>query len=887
MPDTNQALVENLPFDQMVCARTKAWKTEYDDMARPRLVDAVTLTYRKRGDYFGYLYTRTRGNSQWRDIKGTGMVTYPVVGRSIRSKIATSVSTRIQTEVEAVRDLPEKEAGAEIAKSILKYAHENNWTKSLDAQIAELCQIQRFCWVYNNYEPAGGLLVDIPLTQRSINKIGDTVYTCANCGFQHGPDELGIPDFADQFKEQDLSESDETDPRNMGLAGQKDGIRDTGNADEKDTPQETAAGDTDDQQQPDYLNEEGQQTLDHTADLPCPNCDAKALVLDSRARHEYVDGFTGEYEKRDCGFLDTRTFSPLLTRIDSYPCTGFQYKRAGWFNYHPLVPVYELLSMAPHLRDKIQTGTSRWSESARWHFELNNNTSYSQGYAYNSRSYQLDELVEPEIWWVAPQACAGWVSPEEWELPVWKQDVTGTWIETEEALFTINEGETIEQAVKRETKQDFTGLLLIMWGEEVIAVGNQFFDEKILGIPWKVDGQSFYPQGEENLLKLQDAATRVLSLVYSHTVRTAVGPLVVDPLGGFDQNSVENKNQPGDIIYRKPVSADVTNQDWRHFLGYLEPGPMSAAVQYFITLIIDIAKEESGVFNETVGNTETSDETLGGRRMALTQSLGLMTPIQQAKAMAMIEFDYIVLEQWQKSAPDEAFTLVKGTFEEEWKPQDIEAFRSLDVRRELFVTVVEGTDVPKTQSEMEERYVVALNAGLFMEPNQLPIQVREHIIKSVLGIDFDLGNYNAFKRLAAVRYKNMKQELAMVTPNEAFTILPDAMGNPTRQLRPEIVASLLQDVRTAPRDTDEHLVFIEYLTDQLNGLLGAKEPDEVLIAGIEKTIDTHRAFVAAKAVQANAVAGVAEGAGQQMSGQSGGMMPPPPAPAGQGAPAGQ
>jgi hypothetical protein len=36
---------------------------------------------------------------------------------------------------------------------------------------------------------------------------------------------------------------------------------------------------------------------------------------------------------------------------------------------------------------------------------------------------------------------------------------------------------------------------------------------------------------------------------------------------------------------------------------------MDSAIMTFVNLIIDIAKEESGVFNETVGNTETSKET--------------------------------------------------------------------------------------------------------------------------------------------------------------------------------------------------------------------------------------------------------------------------------------
>jgi hypothetical protein len=90
-------------------------------------------------------------------------------------------------------------------------------------------------------------------------------------------------------------------------------------------------------------------------------------------------------------------------------------------------------------------------------------------------------------------------------------------------------------------------------------------------VPWKIDAQSFYPQGEENLLKLQDAATNVLSMLYSYEQRAALGALVADPMGGFDQNAVEGIGQPGKIIYRKPVTQDTTDRNWKNFSVILSP----------------------------------------------------------------------------------------------------------------------------------------------------------------------------------------------------------------------------------------------------------------------------------------------------------------------------
>jgi hypothetical protein len=236
--------------------------------------------------------------------------------------------------------------------------------------------------------------------------------------------------------------------------------------------------------------------------------------------------------------------------------------------------------------------------------------------------------------------------------------------------------------------------------------------------------------------------------------------------------------------------------------------------------------------------------------MALTQSLGLMTPTQQAKAMAKVDWAMQVLEHWQTQAPPEAFELIKGTYEEEWKPEDIEAFKASI----LSVRSLSVSSRARTFPGRSWRWSSVTSPPCLPGCSTSRIRCRYRsgrlVIKRVLGIDFDLGNYDAFKRLAARRYQNAKQEMAMLTPNEAFTIVPDpASGYPTRQLRPEIQASLLQDIRTQPQQTDSHLVFIEYYTDQLNGLVGAKDPDEIMVEVCKMYISTHRALVAQSAVQ--------------------------------------
>ncbi len=791
----------DIEFEDMIRQRTSGWAEDYDANNRTRIAEGVTMTMRKRGDNFGYFH-QTRAKSLWQSIFGKSLVTYPVIERAIRSKTATSVSTRIRITVEPVIKTPEKEAAAEICNSIFKFFDSNLWTNRTEAVISELCQLMRFCFVYNNYANAGGLKVDIPVTEQKKLKTGTTDYVCSTCGNEFGPEDIAVDDPADAHEEELLEMQDAPDP-------------------ERD-------------------NERAEM---YERELPnCPDCGGQ-LHLTSVAKIELINSITGEFVKKETGKMEMKIVSPLLLRLDTKNTHGFDYKKAHWFNFHPIVPLYQLLKIAPHLKEKIlNSNFSRWSDGARWYDDLGQGSDISGSNVTRSSGYYLDEEVEVNFWWITPQACFGWKSPSDYKCEG----------------FSIKKGESIEKACVRQFGA-FDGLLVITVDDEVIPIGTQDFCEGWVGFPWKIDAQSLFPQGEENLLASQDSVTRLLSMINAFCGRFGNPKLIVNSLK-FGNSSSFEKNFAGQVIYTNNADPETVDEDYRKNIGYLQPADMSAAVYNFVQMIIDIAKETSGIFNETVGNVGTSTETLGGREMALNQSLGLMTPTQQAKAFAIVELAYCWIKLVQKYAPDEAFILFKGTFNEEFKADDIRILRETDIDNEMLIKIVQGTDIPKTQLEMEQKFIAAMNFGLFMEPNQMPLEIRNYVIKQVLGIDYDIGNFSASKRIAARRFDVIKEELAMFAPQDALTVIEDASGFPVESLRPEIISSIQQDPRTKIRDTDDHLSMIGYWTDELNGQIGAKDQDVVLTYAIELMITMHRAALAGAMAQAQAAQGVADNA---------------------------
>lgn len=812
LPDV-QALAQ-IGLTEMLKLRFDGWRDRYDDANTARLSDHVTMTFRSRGDYFGYFSRRRGAHGAWRSpALSSGLITYPVVERAIKAKTATGTATKIQTEFKAKRRVPEIEAAAQLTQNLIEYLDETQWSRTMDARIEDLRQIARYCWVHLQYT-SGGMKATVPEKVLKPIKDGDTEFACVECGESFSPDEMGVPDPADRYMAEDLAEHAHTEyPETARMLG---------------VPSPQA---------PDESGAEI-EAFESDDEIPgCPVCGG-AMEMMGRAKWELVHALTGEYQTVDMGRLEAQVISPLLTRIDTLNCEGFAYKNADWFNFHPLIPAYELLQIAPHLANKIHSRDhGSWSESARWHYLLANDTTEAD---LMRTSYALDSLLEVEFWWIQPHACVGWTSPRD-------EEVCGVHFPA---------GKTIKEAYEAHFGQPFEGFAVLWFDDEPVMLGNESFLSRFAGFPHKIDSQSFFPQGEENLLPIQDAATNTMNMAYSIVKRTAMPKMVADEMM-FDIDELR-KNVSGQIIAKKQILNDGPYVPWNAGIGFVPPGELPQAIWQIIEMIIQVSKEMSGIFNETVGNVD-NQETLGGRRMALQQSLGLQTPPIQSKAAAKVEFNYLRAELWQKYAPIEAYSLLKGTFDEEWKLSDILAFKSINLREELAQDIVEGTDIPRTPMEMESRYAAALQLGLFDPNNPVPGQVRAYIVKSVLGIDFDVDNYDAYRRVAAKRFEIIRQSCEAFVPEEAFEIMMDETGFPKQILRPEISMAIGMHASTKVRSTDQHLVFIEYYTDRLNGLLGAKELDEVLIAALEFVIDLHRAQLAAAAAQLSAVQNVVGG----------------------------
>lgn len=812
---------DEMSFDKMILSRTKQLAKQYDYDNYGRLRESVTMVKRYRGDYYGFFNPSNR-SLDWTDIRGKNLLTYPVIPRAIKASTATFVSTDIQITIEPSRNIPELEAGAELAQNVWDSLKSELYTETVDSTCAHLAQTARCYFLYTRHVLEGGIRFKTPIEEEKQVEIDNRTLICLNCGNEVPP--MSLESGVESQESESLASQE-----SMNMT-------------------------------PDFRLQ--------TPDLQefCPFCGGQNFSEEGGIDTETIKETVG-YNDEETGEIILRTVSPMLMRVDEHNGIGNNLDACHWLNYHPLVPVYEILAEFPHLKDKIKGGdVSKWSDATQWWHQLRKHSgNYGHGYgATKDHVSDVDQLTEINFWWFQPIACHGWKSPDYYCL----KDKEGN------ARFDVQPGETIAQAFDRQNADNpdytgFNGMWVMLWCDELLGVISEDFKDLWVCKGWIDDPNSFFPIGQERLLAQQDAMTNLLSMCYSHILRRSNPKLVAS--GMYFRESDLKNNQPGAVILAKQEVPRSDTFDLKRHIFELPGSELPATTFNFISLMIDVGKEDSGIFNEVTGAGDKNNKTLGGQQIMLSRSLQLMSQPIKSKKQALCRLAKNVLKLAQ-NMPDAFFVKIKGTFDEEWKEQDILAFRALDIDSDVKIKEVKGTDIPKSIPEMQQNFMLAMQIGLLTAENPMPLQIRARVLKEVLGIDYDIENYEADRRVAANRLRVIKQKAKQINPADLF-IVDEKNGQMV--LNPEVRASVLEDVRTRIMSRqDNHIVMIEYYNDVIKGLSAVRQPDEVLIEVLIERVNEHLLAMVENNAEQQAGENVAAVAGQaagQAVGQS--LMP--------------
>lgn len=935
MPENNFTEEQALKFSDLFIHKARNNHRTYDVDNRHRYAQYVSMVKKYNKDYFGSFdeYSLNENHPSlalvWMPRISRGFMTYPVIPRSIDTKTSIGMSTRIGLTIEPAHPNAKLESVADKFERGLSYFRDKIWNTDWDYQCEFFRQVGRAAFAHIYADKSDGVDIDIENLEHQPIVTGDPSLSCAACGASVSPEDVGLPNYVSQVQQQadtlhqqfkagippppatktskqDKQEEAEQLFRQDGSAA----LRSTDAADADDqepegAPESAYPAQTPPQHLQDYhqaLSDlQGQPEVD-TSQMSCPECGTGPQAGDPAAPEmpatsgplefanwdvsvDSVPMPNGEISKICTGTIKGDLYSALKIRFDEYPAVGFKIEKSNWFNYHCLMPAFEVESLCKddEQKQKVKTQSpDSWTPPMRWDYALSMpNGNYAR--AAQSTINDKYQLLEVDYDWYPARACQNWTAPESEEI----------------GDFKIKAGQTIAEAFGG--PDQFKGLCVMTCNEEVIKVWNEpYIDKKWVGIGWRIDPHTAMPSGEEHLLHLQDAVTRVFTLVYAHSQRAAAPKMVID--GKYLNIADAKANITGGIIQANQDMEDTSDVDLTKKVFMLEAGELSQTVQQFIELILEIVKEETQVFDSTVGNEDPTNRTASGRQLAANNNLRMHTSTTKSKGEALIKFAYIVCELMQ-GMNDEFFKLFEDQDEDEWGAVDLDAIRSCDIRKELKIAVVDGSDIPRTREDMEEGFLAALQLGLFDPQSPMPLDVRETILKT-RGINYDLEEGEANRRIADTMYQRIKDEIEAFGEDQVIIMAPPppdpSTGQPIMgvssadgavqsdtppeqpapimipQCNPTLIQELFSNPLTQPQDfLHNAFVFIKFFKEKLYGLYAQKHPNVPLMMVLLQYLSAYRGIVASQlAAAAMAQQGAATPPGQPGDQSSGPGEPP-------------
>lgn len=488
----------------------------------------------------------------------------------------------------------------------------------------------------------------------------------------------------------------------------------------------------------------------------CPKCGAEGM--------QYFDVGEGErktfeapaegYDEVPAGDNRMEVVPSFLVRVDEVNAKGCSLEKAEWFNYHPIRYRYQIEQKIPNLQDlleqarygggaggAISSGT-RWSESAEWWHALETSCSSpdftSQTRTSAGASPHPDDLLEEDHWYWSAAAWETYVFPDPYTL----LDHEG------EVVFAAEAGETMREAFAGVGKE-FCGLYVFCLGSAVLSVDARRITDEWASGGWLMDSSSFWCKAQEDLLDFQEVVNEFMTLFFEHGMHQALPHIVVD---GQMFDGLPFRNQPDKVtktrygmVREKPIS---------DYIHEIKGGQLGSDVFAIFAGTLQGAKDTTGVQDSTVGKSDPTNQTYGGKTLERNQSVGLLTPSVKLNGLCKIE-SMRQQVRYAQSWPDERLMALKGRWGDEWKREDIAAFRRLNLRRDVLVSVVEGTDVPL---EADEKFIRLINLyqSMILTDPAVPREIKQLAVK-YCGLNIDLDDYDAERRSALSRLRKIDE----------------------------------------------------------------------------------------------------------------------------------
>lgn len=548
----------------------------------------------------------------------------------------------------------------------------------------------------------------------------------------------------------------------------------------------------------------------------CPACGAMGATADSplgdsEESVEVSDGYD-ETPEADNFF---KVLPSFLFRVDEVNGKAADLTDCQFVNMNRLSRRYQLREMyGEDLVNGLEANDGKeWLDPVKWWHRLESGSiAVEKDYKASGGNANDDDLLQESIWWTTPAAVANYKSPGDFSHP---------------CGFKIKKGQTFGEAFK-ESGKEFTGLYFVLCGKKLLYICPESHNDVIIAGLWIMNGASFWGKGQQELNDIQEAANAFFSMFYEYGMHSSLPQRIYDG-GMFDRKDF--KNRAGGMT---PTRKGFTRQHpMRWYIDTLEPGRMSGDMFALWNGIVKEGQQEiAGTPRSVTGSADSSNQTAGGQALLTQRGLSQLIPSQKSKGVALVRWCPQQLKFCQKHWTNEQIRHVLSKNDQSWEEQDVEAFRNLDVDRDLNYKVVQGTDVPVTHADKEMKLAQVVASGILWNP-QVPVELRQQLARFA-NIDYDPDNIERERRHLTQVLKKIKaackwaeqQGLAYIQTEQGTVLNEDTVQK----------ILTLDGVDILPRS--ENLPYAKtFFANEIVAQHTAEHADKFLIAVLEARVD--------------------------------------------------
>lgn len=543
---------------------------------------------------------------------------------------------------------------------------------------------------------------------------------------------------------------------------------------------------------------------------PCPGCGAEAEVIEEPSEGP-MPVPTG-VRTRSAGDAELSLHTHYEVRLDERDSGGLNIDAARWFEFHHLVSGDEIERENPGYDPGAP---AEWSPPLKWlHALRSGSVAHMRKFDDGCDIHEVREIC------LLPEEYASFVEPAGEGFVLRTDDGQPVLDEKGRPAFQIRPGERLIDKFPAGFRYRLCNGRLMPGNPQDPGVKAYDFRGEWGLIGFAPDPYSVHPAPLVELLTLGDDVNTMYTIDFQHRESASKRNRVYDQMafdpGAFDYDEVPTKD--GFMLEK--------DDDIGRHVKDLEAPRMDVAMQG-LQYLMDISPQVGSPPPVALGAPDPTDDTYGGQRLKHQRQLMLLAPYNQSKAEAKVRCFTQLLKLAQKHWPDERFAYLRSRLGEEWREQDVEAFREADLDRLLKIDFADGSEVPTTLMEREQKMGALLaeiveamplvaQAGKFGP--ELLAMYRKYA--ELAGVEMDFADAEGDERLAQARYDRIREGLdGAATEDDVFVL----MSHPALQ----------------PFPRENHEAHIEFWTDRARALLAEHEPDIVLVGICEEMINRH------------------------------------------------